>query len=44
VRIDLGSRHVDGTAIDIDVDGSLVIRTADGSTERLSSGEVIHLR
>ena len=33
-----------GLAVDVDADGSLVVRTQDGRTEAVSVGDVVHLR
>jgi BirA family biotin operon repressor/biotin-[acetyl-CoA-carboxylase] ligase len=43
VRVDLGSRVIEGTATDIDEAGQLIVST-DSSTEVISVGDVIHLR
>jgi BirA family biotin operon repressor/biotin-[acetyl-CoA-carboxylase] ligase len=43
VAVDLGARKLEGVATDLAADGALVIRTA-GGTERVTSGEVVHLR
>jgi BirA family biotin operon repressor/biotin-[acetyl-CoA-carboxylase] ligase len=44
VRADLDGRQVEGEAIDLGPDGSLLLRAPDGSTMPVASGEVIHLR
>ena len=44
VRAQLGTGAVDGRAVDLDLDGSLVIEKADGTRWHVRSGEVVHLR
>ncbi|WP_371504146.1 biotin--[acetyl-CoA-carboxylase] ligase [Allokutzneria sp. NRRL B-24872] len=49
VRVELpgsggGTRFLHGVAEDVDDDGRLVVRAADGSTQPISAGDVIHLR
>jgi BirA family biotin operon repressor/biotin-[acetyl-CoA-carboxylase] ligase len=44
VRADLGAESRTGRAVDLDLDGSLVLELADGSLSRVRSGEVVHLR
>jgi BirA family biotin operon repressor/biotin-[acetyl-CoA-carboxylase] ligase len=45
VRIELpGDRELRGTAVEIDVDGQLVIRTEDGRRHSVHAGDVVHLR
>ena len=45
VRVELpGRADLTGTAEDLDADGSLVIRTAAGTTQAVSAGDVVHLR
>jgi BirA family biotin operon repressor/biotin-[acetyl-CoA-carboxylase] ligase len=39
-----GGGEVTGEATSVDVDGQLVIRTADGSDLRVSAGDVLHVR
>ena len=43
VRAEMGAEFVEGLAVDLDPDGSLVIETA-GGLRRVRSGEVHHLR
>lgn len=43
VRVELADRVLTGTAIAVDDDGALVVRTRTG-TERVRAGDVIHLR
>lgn len=43
VRVELAGRTLVGTAVDVDDDGTLVVVTGAG-TERVSAGDVIHLR
>jgi BirA family biotin operon repressor/biotin-[acetyl-CoA-carboxylase] ligase len=45
VRVELpGGRTTDGRAEDVDPLGRLVVRGADGGTQALSAGDVVHLR
>jgi BirA family biotin operon repressor/biotin-[acetyl-CoA-carboxylase] ligase len=44
VRAQTGTDTIEGRAVDLDPDGSLVIEMADGGRERVRSGELIHLR
>jgi BirA family biotin operon repressor/biotin-[acetyl-CoA-carboxylase] ligase len=44
VRAELGGESRTGRAVDLDLDGSLVIEAADGSLGRVRVGEVVHLR
>jgi BirA family biotin operon repressor/biotin-[acetyl-CoA-carboxylase] ligase len=44
VQAQLGSGTVQGRAVDLDLDGSLVIETDKGTRRRVRSGEVVHLR
>lgn len=45
VRVQLpGGRVVIGTAVDVDVDGAIVVETASGGRTRFSAGDVVHLR
>jgi BirA family biotin operon repressor/biotin-[acetyl-CoA-carboxylase] ligase len=44
VRAELGGDSRTGSAVDLDLDGSLVIEVADGSRTRVRAGEVVHLR
>ncbi len=44
VRVDLGTREVEGTAVDVTDDGHLVVDTGRGNRETLAAGDVIHLR
>ena len=39
-----GGADLSGTATDVDADGQLVIRSADGDVHRLSAGDVRHVR
>ncbi|MSO79714.1 MAG: biotin--[acetyl-CoA-carboxylase] ligase [Acidimicrobiia bacterium] len=43
VRVDLGTRVLEGTATDIDESGQLIV-TTDGTTEVVAVGDVVHLR
>jgi BirA family biotin operon repressor/biotin-[acetyl-CoA-carboxylase] ligase len=44
VRVDLGADDVEGTAVDVTVDGHLVVDLLDGGTRTISVGDVTHLR
>jgi BirA family transcriptional regulator, biotin operon repressor / biotin---[acetyl-CoA-carboxylase] ligase len=44
VRAQLGTGAVEGLAVDLDLDGSLVVEKDDGTRRHVQSGEVIHLR
>ena len=44
VRAELGGTVVSGRAVDLDVDGALVIDTGGGELTSVHSGEVVHLR
>ncbi len=44
VRVDLGTRVIEGTATDINDLGKLLVTTDDGSPEIVSVGDVVHLR
>jgi BirA family transcriptional regulator, biotin operon repressor / biotin---[acetyl-CoA-carboxylase] ligase len=44
VRVDLGAGDVEGTAVDIDDAGRLVVETVDGDVRTLAVGDVVHLR
>jgi BirA family transcriptional regulator, biotin operon repressor / biotin---[acetyl-CoA-carboxylase] ligase len=45
VRVQLpGGDELAGEAVDVDRDGLLVIRTADGAEKRVSAGDVLHVR
>ena len=44
VRAEVGSDTVVGRAVDLDLDGSLVIDTGSGVLQRVRAGEVVHLR
>lgn len=39
-----GGRVVDGEAVDVDVDGRLVIRTPEGLENAIGAGDVVHVR
>jgi len=44
VRVELpGSRALDGTAVDVDADGRLVLDVA-GDRQTLAAGDVVHIR
>lgn len=44
VKISSGKDHVEGLALDIDVDGGLLVRRDSGEIQKFMSGDVAHLR
>jgi BirA family biotin operon repressor/biotin-[acetyl-CoA-carboxylase] ligase len=44
VRVDLGGDDVEGTAVDVDDAGRLVVETLDGARRTVAVGDVLHLR
>jgi BirA family biotin operon repressor/biotin-[acetyl-CoA-carboxylase] ligase len=44
VRIDTGSSEVEGTAVDIDADGRLLVDLEGGGRRTIAVGDVVHLR
>lgn len=44
VRVDLGADDLEGTAVDLDDQGRLVVRTLAGPTRAIAAGDVVHLR
>jgi BirA family biotin operon repressor/biotin-[acetyl-CoA-carboxylase] ligase len=44
VRVDLGVGDVEGTAVDVDAEGRLVVDGLDGVRRILAAGDVVHLR
>lgn len=44
VLIDLGANQLEGTAVDIDEGGRLVVETIDGARTVVAAGDVVHLR
>jgi len=44
VRIDMRSSRIDGTAVDIDADGGLLVRRDSGIIEKVLAGDVVHCR
>ena len=44
VRVAVPGGEVVGEAVDVDEDGRLVVRSADGSEDRLAVGDVVHVR
>lgn len=45
VRVDLpGGRTVEGTAVDVDVDGRLVVDDGSGARRAVAAGDVVHVR
>jgi len=44
VKIYCRSKHIEGEAVDIDTDGSLLLRRDSGFVEKVSAGDVVHCR
>jgi BirA family biotin operon repressor/biotin-[acetyl-CoA-carboxylase] ligase len=44
VRVDLGTRDVEGVAVDVTDEGHLVVETPDGGRSAFAVGDVVHLR
>ena len=44
VRVDLGGDDIEGTAVDIDEVGRLVVETLEGDRRAVAVGDVVHLR
>jgi BirA family transcriptional regulator, biotin operon repressor / biotin---[acetyl-CoA-carboxylase] ligase len=44
VRIDMHKGRLDGVAVDIDVDGGLLVRRDSGIVEKVTAGDVVHCR
>jgi BirA family biotin operon repressor/biotin-[acetyl-CoA-carboxylase] ligase len=44
VRVDLGADDIEGTAVDVDDRGRLVVETLEGDRRTLAVGDVVHLR
>jgi BirA family biotin operon repressor/biotin-[acetyl-CoA-carboxylase] ligase len=44
VKISSAKDHVEGVALDIDVDGGLLVRRDSGEIQKFMSGDVTHLR
>lgn len=44
VKVYCQNKHIEGSAVDIDTDGSLLIRKASGIIRKVSSGDVMHCR
>jgi len=44
VKVYCQSKHIEGCAVDIDNDGSLLIRKDSGLIQKVSSGDVMHCR
>jgi BirA family biotin operon repressor/biotin-[acetyl-CoA-carboxylase] ligase len=44
VRVDLGDDDVEGTAVDVDAEGHLVVESLDGTRRTFAAGDVVHLR
>lgn len=44
VRVDTGSAEVEGTAVDVDADGRLLVEVAGGGRRTIAVGDIVHLR
>lgn len=44
VRVTCHKKHIEGTAIDIDADGGLLVRNDSGLVEKVMAGDVVHTR
>jgi BirA family biotin operon repressor/biotin-[acetyl-CoA-carboxylase] ligase len=44
VKVYCQNKHIEGCAVDIDKDGSLLIRKDSGLIQKISSGELMHCR
>lgn len=44
VRVELADETIEGTAVDVDDDGALVLEASDGSRRRFTTGVVVHVR
>lgn len=44
VKINYPNGHLEGTAVDIDSDGALLVRKDSGITQKVTSGDVVHCR
>jgi BirA family biotin operon repressor/biotin-[acetyl-CoA-carboxylase] ligase len=44
VRVDTGSSEVEGTAVDVDQDGRLLVEVEGGGRRTIAVGDVVHLR
>lgn len=44
VRISCQNKHLEGTAVNIDTDGALLVRKDSGLIERITAGDVVHCR
>lgn len=44
VRVELADGALDGTAVEVDERGRLVVETADGERRHVAAGDVVHLR
>jgi BirA family biotin operon repressor/biotin-[acetyl-CoA-carboxylase] ligase len=44
VRVERVGDDLEGRAVDVAVDGALVVEVADGSTVEVLAGDVVHLR
>ena len=44
VRVVFQNEHIEGQAIDIDIDGGLLIRNDSGLTQKVMAGDVVHCR
>lgn len=44
VKVYCQNKHIEGSAVDIDADGALLVRKASGVIQKISSGDVMHCR
>jgi len=44
VKVYCQNKHIEGSAVDIDQDGALLVRKASGIIQKISSGDVMHCR
>ncbi len=44
VKINSQSSHIEGEAVDIDMDGALLVRNDSGLVQRVTAGDIIHCR
>jgi BirA family transcriptional regulator, biotin operon repressor / biotin---[acetyl-CoA-carboxylase] ligase len=44
VRVSCQNTHIDGVAVDVDIDGGLLVRKDSGLTQKITAGDVTHCR
>ena len=44
VKVYCQKRHIEGEAVDIDIDGGLLVRKDSGVVEKVMAGDVVHSR